>query len=376
MRSFEDDPKLLDMLSPERLKRLLSLIETLSSHSLRLEEKYLKEAEPVEFNLECLAWLHCPGRPDVQQAAARLLEFILMYVGKYRLAANMHHDTTRASYAELERQNIALQVSEARFRLLSEELQTRVDAQVKIIEKTQRQLYESARLRAVGQLAAGVAHEINNPVGFISSNLRVASDYLNEISEKLPDDKNTHLMLEDFRALLSESVSGARRIATIVTDLKTFSNIDQADFTPCSLNALLGTTCHLLQAEHKATLPLRMELTELSPLAGYPAKLSQAFYNILDNAVKALEKEGGEIRIISRQHQATQEIIIEDNGCGIPQDVQACVFDPFFTTRPVGAGSGLGLTVARDVIAAHEGEIQLDSQEGQGTRITLRFWNK
>ncbi len=372
MLNFEEDPRLADLLPDEQRERLCHLLGALGGGSVALSEQPLADAEPLELNLETLGWLHGELPIERRQAAARLLEAILMQVAKYRLAANLHHDTTEASYAELQSRNRALQASRTRYKALAEQLQARVEAQVSLVEQAQRQLYESARLRAVGQLAAGVAHEINNPLGFISSNLRVACDYLDEVAHMLDQDLAASPVLDDFRALLAESLAGSQRIARIVADLKTFANIDQADFVPCDLNALLTSTCHLLQAEDPRAQNIRLELDELPRLAGYPAKLAQAFYNILDNAAKALG-EDGLIRVSSRQIERALEITIEDNGCGIPAQLQEQVFDPFFTTRDVGAGSGLGLCVARDILAAHQGEVLLDSQPGRGTRVTLRF---
>nr|WP_298172158.1 ATP-binding protein [uncultured Pseudomonas sp.] len=373
MLSFEDDPRLDDLLPRERQERLTQLLQALLGHPLALTEQAEAGAETVEFNLETLAWLSCPSAPALQEPAARLLEFVLFYVGKYRLAANLHHDTTEASFAELQRQHAELQESEARYRALSAQLQSRVNEQVKVIETTQQQLYESARLRAIGQLAAGVAHEVNNPIGFIASNLRVAGDYLNELVAKLPADPATTALLEDFRALLKESGSGTQRIATIVADLKTFSNIDQNDFVSCDLNALVASTCHLLRTESQQPLQIELRLGELPQLAGYPAKISQATYNVLDNAVKAIDANG-KIRITTNRDELGQiQVIVEDNGCGIAAEHMPCLFDPFFTTRDVGAGTGLGLTVAREIMNAHQGEILIKSQPGIGTRVTLRF---
>ena len=372
MLNFEEDPRLADLLPSEQRERLCRLLGELGGGAVALSEEPRADAEPLELHLETLGWLYGDLSPQRRQAAARLLEAILLQVAKYQLAANLHHDTTEASYAELQSRNRALQASRTRYKALAEQLQARVEAQVNLVEQAQRQLYESARLRAVGQLAAGVAHEINNPLGFISSNLRVASDYLNELGAKLRGDPLAGQLLEDFRALLEESLDGSQRIARIVADLKTFANIDQADFVPCDLNALLTSTCHLLRAEHPRAHNLRLELGELPRLAGYPAKLSQAFYNVLDNAAKALG-ENGQIRVSSRNSGEALEISIEDDGCGIAEEIKAQVFDPFFTTREVGAGSGLGLCVARDILAAHQGEILLESQVGRGTRVTLRF---
>jgi len=173
--------------------------------------------------------------------------------------------------------------------------------------------------------------------------------------------------------LLSESVSGTQRIATIVADLKTFSNIDQSDFVPCDLNALITSTCHLLQAENQRPLQIQRRLGDLPQLAGYPAKLSQATYNVLDNAAKSIG-DNGKIRITTnRDEQGQIQVIVEDNGCGIAAEDIPHLFDPFFTTRDVGAGTGLGLTVAREIMNAHQGEILVKSQAGKGTRVTLRF---
>lgn len=373
MRNFEDDPRLADLLPAEQQARLLQLLSTLSGAAVELDETPAEGAEALEFNLEAIGWLRSELPAAQRQAAARLFEFILHYVGKYRLAASLHLDTTEASFAELQRQHTALQASEERYRILAEQLQQRVDEQVEVIEKNQRQLYESAHLRAVGQLAAGIAHEINNPIGFIASNLRVASDYVEELTTQLAGDTASAALLEDFRALLKESEHGTQRIARIVIDLKTFSNINQADFAPCDLNALLGATCHLLEAEGRQGLRLRLRLGELPKLAGYPAKLSQAFYNVLDNAAKALGPEGGMVEVKSRVQGGAVEICITDNGCGIAAEALAQVFEPFFTTREVGAGTGLGLSVARDILAAHQGEILLKSKLGVGTQVTLRF---
>ncbi|MFZ3152906.1 sensor histidine kinase [Pseudomonas sp.] len=374
MRKFDDDPCLDDLLDRERRARLLELLQSLCGESFRLDTERQSGAEPVEFNLDTLAWLSCATSPLRQAPAARLLEFILYYVAKYRLAASLHHDTTEASFAELQRQHAALQESQALYKALSEHLQSRVDEQVKVIEGAQQQLYESARLRAIGQLAAGVAHEINNPIGFISSNLRAAGEYLDELSCKLPDEQDTGAVLDDFRALLQESISGAQRIAAIVTDLKTFSNIDQQDFVPCDLNRLIATTCHLIEAECSHGLTIAQRLEPLPQLAGYPAKISQALYNVLDNAIKAISGPGGRVRIASRVAESgCSEVLIEDNGCGIATEHLDCLFDPFFTTRPVGSGTGLGLSVARDIMTAHRGEILVRSKLGAGTRVTLRF---
>lgn len=368
MQGFDEDPRLGDLLPPERLRQLTDLLGHLVGGTVEVHDRPSAGAEEVEFNLEPVAWVRA-ATPVQQQAAAKLVGFLLYYVGKYRLAANMFRDSTEESFTALQRQNEALRASEERYRGLSRQLQDRVTQQVGVIEQAQQQLYESARLRAIGQLAAGVAHEINNPVGFISSNLRVAADYLDEIA-RAPGAAGLAGLLADFRALIDESASGARRIAAIVGDLKTFANIDRSGFTRLSVNQLAEAACNLLQAEHGGLLIMERDLGAVPLVAGEPARLSQAIYNVLDNAVRAL-RPGGRLRVASRAADGQVTLAIHDDGAGIAPAVLPRIFDPFFSTRGVGGGIGLGLTVARDVLRAHDGDIRVDSSEGHGTCVTL-----
>lgn len=376
MRNFEDDPTLGDLLTDDQLQRLNQTLSSLCEAPVTVAPGKSDGAMPVEFNLETVGWLSGGQSPRQRQAAAELVAFLMMFVAKYRLAANLHHDATEASYAELQRQNEALKASEARYRELSNQLQDKVDEQVAVIRHTQQDLYESAKLRSVGQLAAGVAHEINNPIGFIASNLRVARDYVGDLNDLLPDNPQNQELLEDFQSLINESLDGAKRIASIVADLKTFSSIDQADYTLCNVNQLLQSSIHLLRTHYGHELEITERLGELPDVSGHPARLSQAFYNLLDNAAQAVRDaaatgEEGRILVKTLAGDGEVQILIQDNGCGIADDIRSRIFDAFFTTRPVGSGTGLGLTVARDTVRAHQGNIHIDSREGAGTRVTL-----
>jgi len=370
MRNFEDDPKLPDLLAPDQIRRLNGALSALCREPVELSENRTGDAVPVEFNLETVGWLAGGASAGERNAAAGLVSFLMLFIAKYRLAANLHHDTTEASYAELQRQNEALKISEAKYRELSDQLQQKVDEQVSVIRQTQQELYESARLRSVGHLAAGVAHEINNPVGFISSNLRVARDYLQNLAPLLPETTENRELLEDFNDLLSESIEGTERIADIVADLKTFSSIDQGDHSLCDINSLLHSAVHLIQTEYGHSLTIMENPGELPRIPGQPGRLSQTFFNLLDNAAQAIGQDG-RIMVKTLAEEAGIQVIIQDNGCGIPDTLRSQVFDAFFTTRPVGSGTGLGLTVARDTVRAHGGQLTLDSQEGTGTRIVL-----
>ncbi|SFR67254.1 His Kinase A (phospho-acceptor) domain-containing protein [Marinobacter daqiaonensis] len=377
MRQFEDDPTLTDLLQPQQVSRLESSLEALGLGRVSLTTTRHENAIPVEFNLETVAWLSGDCSQKNLRAAAELVSFILLFVAKYRLAANLHHDATEAGYEELQRKHEALKASEARYRTLSDQLQEKVKEQVETIQKAQQELYESAKTRSVGQLAAGIAHEINNPIGFMKSNLKVAGDYLDELEEKLPGDEATRDLLNDFRDLLAESQDGARRIATIVADLKTFSSIDHAEYTHCRINDLLKAAIHLLRTSYSdRDLAIDERLGELPDIQGNPARLSEAFYNVLDNAVRAIDEEGRIIVKTATDSSGNIAVVIQDNGCGIPEASRGQVFDPFYTSRPVGSGTGLGLTVARDTVRAHNGLIKLESRLNAGTRITLLLPSK
>jgi signal transduction histidine kinase len=376
LRNFEDDPTLSDLLTPDQLQRLNRCLSALCRAPVAIGSDKQPDAVPLEFNLETIGWLAGGSSEQERRAAVDLASFLMMFIAKYRLAANLHHDTTEASYAELQRQNDALKASEARYRALSDQLQEKVDEQVAVIKQAQLDLYESARLRSVGQLAAGVAHEINNPIGFISSNLKVAADYVSDLRDLVPATRQNRELLDDFTDLISESSDGARRIAGIVSDLKTFSSIDQADYTRCNVNELLSSAVHLLQTDYGHRLDIVEKPGDLPLISGHPSRLSQTFYNLLDNAAKALDNraggaEGGRILARTMADGDGIKVVIQDNGCGIAEDIRERVFDAFFTSRPVGAGTGLGLTVARDTARAHKGSIQIDSKEGAGTRVTL-----
>lgn len=368
MSSFDDDLQLSDLLDAKHQSQLMALLERLCGSRFDLVEVASENSEPIDFNLMTVAWL-TGGTQYQRTAAIQLLQFILLFVGKYRLAADFHRDLTEENYKELTLKHEALKRSENRFRALSLELQQRVDEQVLLIDKAHRDLYESARLRSVGQLSAGVAHEINNPISFIISNLRIAQDYLTELSAVSFDPPQKDL-LNDFRELISESLGGAHRISAIVKDLRIFSNIDKSDFVSFDLEELLNATCRLVQNECTRGQRIELTLGPLPPWRGYPAKLSQAIYNVLDNAVKASD-EGGLIEVRCDVKSDTVEITVKDLGSGMSNETLARVFDPFYTTRDVGGGTGLGLTVTRDILRAHGGDIVIVSEPGEGCTVSM-----
>ncbi|MBI5461872.1 MAG: two-component sensor histidine kinase [Gammaproteobacteria bacterium] len=328
------------------------------------------------------------ARVEALPAAVACVEMLLGAAMRYLMASAVHMEAVQADFTELQEKNTALQASEARYKALAESLEIRVHEQVETIERAQRQLYQAEKLASVGQLAAGVAHEINNPLGFVKSNLNSANAYLTSLQrlgelargqqgewqgERLVaawEDEQMDALLEDFPVLLNESIEGIERVAKIVAALKDFSSIDRAGESCIDLNALLDSTCRMAASEFGSRVQLVTDYGALPKLSCHPGRLAQVFMNLLLNAVQAIPGDGA-VRIETRSDGTDIEVRIGDTGRGMSEAVLARVFDPFFTTHDVGAGTGLGLTVARDVVRAHGGRIAVDSQPGVGTTFTI-----
>lgn len=344
------------------------------------------ERIPIRVHMDVVGFLHVPPhvRPQAQAAVA-WLELLLHSSVRYLMASSLHLQAVHEDYQLLQQKHIALRASEQRYKELSQSLEQKVAEQVQTIEETQRQLYQAEKLASVGQLAAGVAHEINNPIGFIKSNLTTAQSYIVDLAGLLAllqrgsdpqgvqsylRDKDMDFILEDFQVLLQESIAGAERIATIVSALKGFSAIDRAGDEVCNLNDIIRNTCKMVLSSLDAQVQLSLELAELPAIVGNAGQLGQALTNLLNNAIKAIDKNG-RILVESRLQDEVVVVKVADTGTGIHDEIMDKIFDPFFTTADVGQGTGLGLTVVRDIVSAHGGDIKAASSPGKGTVFTL-----
>jgi len=262
------------------------------------------------------------------------------------------------------------------------------------LKQVQAHLVQSEKMASIGQLAAGVAHEINNPLGYINSNLCSLKQYTRGIidlidvaerlSRQLPADnpdvqrfsqlqKETDLafMKTDLQDLVAESIEGATRAKKIVQDLRDFSRIDKQDIDLFDVEAGLDATLNIVRNELKYKADVIKDYAGLQPLACVGAQLNQVFLNLLVNAAQAIEEFG---KIYVRTGYADADwfwVEVEDTGGGIPEEVQSKIFDPFFTTKPVGAGTGLGLSLSYQIIQNHHGRIELDSSPGRGSRFRI-----
>jgi len=268
------------------------------------------------------------------------------------------------------------------------------------IKEAQSQLLQHEKMASIGQLAAGVAHEINNPIGFIYSNLSVLQDYIADLLsffkryralkkavqagqmeailsafgelEKVEKEIDLDFIMDDFEKIVRESLDGAERVKVIVQDLKDFSHIDQAEVKYFNINQGLESTLNIVWNEIKYKAKVIKEYGEIPEIRCYPMQLNQVFMNLLVNAAQAIEKNGL-IKIKTFTKRNRIYVQITDNGCGIPKKNLHRIFDPFFTTKEVGKGTGLGLSTAYNIIKKHNGEIRVESKVGKGTRFTIEL---
>jgi len=245
------------------------------------------------------------------------------------------------------------------------------------LKETQAQLVQSEKLSSLGQLVAGIAHELNNPIGYIYANMQELRKYITLLSrppEKEAEDEEQAADLEfvrrDIHTLLDESLEGSKRVKEIVTALRNFSRLDEAEFKRADIHEGLESTLMLLNNEFGDRIQVRKDYDTIPPIDCLPGHLNQVFMNLLLNAAQAIPGEGT-IWITTRKINNRVRIVIRDSGPGIPQTVREKIFDPFFTTKPVGMGTGLGLSISYGIIRKHGGTIEVQSEEGEGTTFTI-----
>ena len=230
------------------------------------------------------------------------------------------------------------------------------------LKETQLQLINSEKMASLGQLVAGIAHEINTPVASIKSN----NDILGKLSSKI-EQSDIRAMFEQINSIDKEAIS---RISKIVTSLKKFVRLDEAELQEADINKEIDLTLEIIRHETKSKVEIEKKYGQIPLIKCYPNMLNQVFTNILVNACQAI-KEQGKI-IISTEYNDKQLIIkIKDNGCGIPKENLNKIFTVGFTTKGVGVGTGLGLAISQKIIDKHNGKIQVISEQGMGTEFII-----
>jgi signal transduction histidine kinase len=284
------------------------------------------------------------------------------------------------------------QVNNLQRQLLKEK--SKLENTLKELKQTQQMLIHSEKMNALGQMIAGIAHEINNPIAFVTNNIYELKKYTNEIFEAIleienhfskTEDKAANeafnqikekyefdFLTEDISDVLEESQSGVERVKKIVEDLRRFSRLDESEIKNIDIIENIKSTLSIIRSEmEKKQILFEMETPGTMMVNCYPGQLNQAILNIFINAIYAVEEKGN-ITLKVKNNNDEIQISISDDGCGIPAEIIDKVFNPFFTTKPVGTGTGLGLSITYKIIhELHKGRIETISEINQGTTIHI-----
>jgi two-component system, NtrC family, sensor kinase len=259
------------------------------------------------------------------------------------------------------------------------------------LERLQAQLVQSEKMASLGQLAAGIAHELNNPAGFIFSNMEALPEFLKRIEQVLLRYEQASLnesdaasvsaakaqadygnVMSDLRSIADDSYSGAERIRDIVKNLRLFSRLDEADIKQVDLHEGIESTIRLLSQYYSSPMiALRRDYGVVPPVECYAGQLNQVWMNLLVNAAQAIGATGGEVFIRTSSDGKAAYVSISDTGKGIQVDHLNKIFDPFFTTKAIGEGTGLGLSISHGIINRHGGTLSVDSTPGHGATFKV-----
>jgi len=270
---------------------------------------------------------------------------------------------------------------------------------LKELKETQQMLVHSEKMNALGKLVAGVAHEINNPVAFVYSNVfsleKYISDLVQSYSEleelvrtgtdqkivgrinEIRERYDLDFLVDDISDMTTQSKTGLERVKTIIEDLRKFSRLDEAEMKEIDLIDNISSTIGIAGLEiSKRNIRLKLETPEKLMIECFPGQLNQALLNVIVNAAQAIDNDGN-ITISVNEDEPNVQIKVTDDGCGIQENIRTKIFDPFFTSKPVGSGTGLGLSITYKIITElHRGSIEVISTVGQGSTFILSIPKK
>ena len=264
------------------------------------------------------------------------------------------------------------------------------------LERLQAQIIQNEKMASLGQLAAGIAHEINNPVGFVYGNLDFLGACVNDLIKlvkfydelDLPENTavaaaslkkqiNYETTVNDLTEMIADCRVGVERVREIVQNLRTFSRLDEAEFKKTDMHEGIDSTIRLISRYFTGgNIKLVREYGDVPPFDSFSAQLNQVWMNLLVNAAQAIGTDAGEVKIVTNANEDWVYVSISDTGNGIDASHLSRIFDPFFTTKAVGEGTGLGLSIAFGIVDRHHGRIDVQSEAGKGTAFTVSLPRK
>jgi len=335
----------------------------------------LSDARDVVFGLECGAdnFIRKPYEVDY---LLRRIDYLLMNLDlrknqKMRMGIEISLGGQRHFITAERQQILDLLIS-------TYEQATYINKELEVanreLKETQAQLVQTAKMASLGELVAGVAHEINNPLAFVMSHHTTVEQNLEDILPEVEQhlSKSTRPKFNKLRERLRDMQTGLKRIKDLVIHLRTFSRLDEGEFK--SVNIEEGIESVLILLQHK----LNDRITITKKYGGprivpcYPGPLNQVLMNVIANAIDAIEGNG-EITITTEKSDSMFCITITDTGKGIPKAICDRIFEPFFTTKPVGQGTGLGLSISYSIVKKHNGVLEVQSKEGKGTEVIIKI---
>ena len=257
--------------------------------------------------------------------------------------------------------------------LLKRYYREKIEEKVKLIKNVEAQLIQMDKMASIGTLAAGIAHEINNPLGFLISNLESLKDYARSLGQAGgAGGKDDPPLIDDLKAMTEESLEGAKRIKRIVWDLRTFSRQSESSRTLTDINQILESTLAIVWNEIKYKINVEKDFQAKTSIIADPTQLSQVFLNLFINASQAIADKG-RLSLSTSEDENNLYIKVKDSGSGIPKEVLPRIFEPFYSTKK---SSGLGLSVSYNIIKHHGGEIRAESSPGKGTTFSMSLPKK
>lgn len=366
---------------------------------------------PIEYELEVIGYMaiYVPNNAQEQiiaksRAGANLLKQLMRLKHQTILTSGLHGLVVEESYAELKNKAEQLARSEEKYRNLSANLEIEVQKKTEEIRIAHAHMMQQEKMAAIGQLSAGMAHEINNPLGFILSNLTTLKDYGDDLAalmlkyrhltalcgddanngclssirsqckaiEEIENQLDGECLLADIPALISESVTGAKRIQKIVQDLKTVARPGESQQEPINVHESINAVMTIVQNRIGPGISVNRVFNPVPMIFGYPQEISQVWFNLILNALEAMDNEGT-LEITTQTAKDQVAVGIKDTGIGIVSENISKIFDPFFTTKAVGQGTGLGLHLVYHLIAKHAGQIEVQSESGTGSRFMVHL---